>query len=284
MRKKLPIGSTARTMLVLAGIAVGAIAAGAGAAQGTTASSNAASGVAGTLNLRASLVTASSSASRRFGDDCAPGTPALVECFDVRGSGTIRGLGRVSLSSLHFVDTSPQGCPSGQFRVLGASLRITVAGKGGIELRLDPAEGCRTLATVLTHTRPYTVAGGTGRYARATGAGTVRREAAFTGSGAKGKDLVVGTLSVPGLEFDLTPPRLSGASSRTVRAASGAARTRVRYQVTARDAVDGRVGATCTPKSGSSFRIGRTVVTCVASDSSGNVARAKFTVTVTAGG
>jgi hypothetical protein len=266
-------------------LAVVAVAAGVGsAAQGAASSSDATTRVAATLNVRAALKTASSTASRRFGENCAPGTPALVECFDVRGSGTIRGLGRVSLSSLHFVDTAPQGCPSGEFRVIGASMRISVAGKGRIDLRLDPAEGCRTLATVLSHTRSYSVADGTGKYAGATGAGTVRREAGFGGSGATGNDLVVGTLTVPGLEFDLTPPRLSGASSRSFKAANGATRTRVAYQVTARDAVDGRVVVKCTPPSGSRFRIGRTVVTCSGTDSSGNTARVRFTVSVTKGG
>lgn len=266
-------------------LAVAAVAAGVGsAAQGAASSADATTRVAATLNVRAALKIASSTASRRFGESCAPGTPALVECFDVRGSGTIRGLGRVSLSSLHFVDTAPQGCPSGEFRVIGASMRISVAGKGSIDLRLDPAEGCRTLATVLSHTRSYSVADGTGKYAGATGAGTVRREAGFGRSGATGNDLVVGTLTVPGLEFDLTPPRLSGASPRSVKAANGATRARVAYQVTARDAVDGRVVVKCTPRSGSRFRIGRTVVTCSGTDSSGNTARARFTVSVTKGG
>ena len=222
--------------------------------------------------------------SNPLGESCAPGTPALVECFDVRGSGTIRGLGRVSLGSLHFVDTAPQGCSSGEFRVIGASMRISVAAKGSIELRLEPAEGCRTLSTVLSHTRSYSVVAGTGTYAGATGSGTVRREAGFAGSGATGNDLVVGTLTVPGLVFDVLPPRLSGATSRTVKAANGATRTRVAYQVTARDAVDGRVAVRCTPPSGSQFRIGRTIVTCSGTDSSGNTARARFTVSVTKGG
>jgi hypothetical protein len=97
--------------------------------------------------------------------DCAPGTPASFECFDVTGGGTVRGLGRVSLTTLP-VDTASAGCPSGSFAVPGASMRLSVAGKGAIELRLDAATGCRTLATVLSHTRAFTVSGGNGRRLR----------------------------------------------------------------------------------------------------------------------
>jgi HYR domain len=138
----------------------------------------------------------------------------------------------------------------------------------------------RTLATVLSHTRPYTVVGGTGAYSGATGAGTVRRVAGFAGQRAVGTDFVVGTFTVPSLEFDLTPPRLTGASSRTVRAAKGATRARVIYQVAARDAIDGRVSVKCTPPSGSRFRIGHTLVRCSATDLSGNTARTTFGVSV----
>ena len=150
-------------------------------------------------------------------------------------------------------------------------------------MRLDPAEGCRTLATVLSHTRAYRIVAGTGAYSGATGAGTIRRVAAFSGQRAVGTDFVVGTLTVAGLEFDLIPPRLSGASSRTVQAPSGATRARVTYKVAARDAVDGPVPVKCRPPSGSRFRVGRTVVRCLAADESGNTARTAFMVSVRRG-
>jgi hypothetical protein len=73
---------------------------------------------------------------------------------------------------------------------------------------------------------------------------------------------------------------LSGAVSRTVRAAKRANRVRVRYAVTATDDVGGSLGAACTPSSGSAFRMGRTRVTCTVTDSSANTSRATFTVTV----
>ena len=63
------------------------------------------------------------------------------------------------------------------------------------------------------------------------------------------------SLAVPGLEFDLTPPVISGAVNRTVRAPKRAKRVRVRYSVSARDPVDGVVSASCKPRSGSRFKV-----------------------------
>jgi hypothetical protein len=96
----------------------------------------------------------------------------------------------------------------------------------------------------------------------------------------KGVEDWAGSLVVPGVEFDLTPPALKGAVPRTIRAPKGVKRVRVRYAVTARDDVDGRVPVVCKPRSGSRFAIGRTTVTCSATDSSANTATRKFTVTV----
>jgi HYR domain len=73
---------------------------------------------------------------------------------------------------------------------------------------------------------------------------------------------------------------VSGARSKTVRIPKAAKRARVGYSVTAQDAVDGSVSAVCKPRSGSWFRLGRTQVTCSATDVSGNTATARFTVTV----
>ncbi|MFO7571999.1 MAG: HYR domain-containing protein [Gaiellaceae bacterium] len=235
---------------------------------------------AGTLALTAKLDMRSQSSSRRFGTDCAPGVPATVECFDIRGTGSVRGLGGVTMTQLQLIDTAPDGCPQGQFAVLGSTIRLAVRGKGELRLTADRARECRALAAVLGHTRPFTIDGGTGRYAGATGSGTVKREAAFTGGGSAGKETFTGRLVVPGLAFDLVPPRIAGAASRTVTAPKGASTARVTYAVRATDATDGSVATSCSPKSGSKFKVGRTRVTCTATDSSGNTRRAAFTITV----
>ena len=86
---------------------------------------------------------------------------------------------------------------------------------------------------------------------------------------------------MPGLDFDTTRPTFTGATNKTARAAKGAKTSRVRFTVTAHDDKDVAVPvARCTPRSGSRFRIGRTKVTCEATDSSGNAARTTFVVTV----
>src|SRR5262249_49634674 len=95
-----------------------------------------------------------------------------------------------------------------------------------------------------------------------------------------GVDTWIGTLVVPGLEFDVTPPTLRGATSKTVRAPRGAKSVRVTYKVTASDNARSQVPVVCTPRSGSRFPIGRTTVECSASDSSGNPANAAFRVVV----
>ncbi len=54
----------------------------------------------------------------------------------------------------------------------------------------------------------------------------------------------------------------------------------VSYTATAKDLVDGDRAVTCTPASGSTFKLGDTKVTCSTSDTRGNQASADFTVTV----
>jgi hypothetical protein len=114
------------------------------------------------------------------------------------------------------VDPAPPGCGADMVRVLPTTARLSVAGKGEIELHV----------------------GGTG--------------------------------CVPGLDFDLTPPVLAGASNRTIRAPKGRRRVRVVYSVTAQDNVDGAIAASCRPKRGA--RSGSVVrpSVCSAIDTSGN--------------
>jgi hypothetical protein len=99
------------------------------------------------------------------------------------------------------------------------------------------------------------------------------------GSTGRNADTLGGSLTVSGLVFDRTPPVLSGAFSKTVVAARGAKAVRVTYKVKARDPGYGSVAVTCKPHSGSSFKLGRTRVVCSATDSSGNKATARFTIT-----
>jgi hypothetical protein len=213
---------------------------------------------------------------------CPAGTRVSVACYSRVGSAIVRGLGTVSESYLYPVETNPEGCTAGFYRILSYTARFAVAGKGEIEIAVPGSTECLPSDQVYRGTYPpVTVMGGTGAYVGASGNSTLAHALYQTGPGrAAGTDTWVGTLSVPGLEFDVSRPILGGIVSKTVRAPRGAERARVTYTVTARDEVDGAVPASCRPRSGSRFRIGRTVVNCSATDGSGNTATARFTITV----
>jgi hypothetical protein len=232
---------------------------------------------AGTLALRGAISLRSIAAA------CPAGTPASAdECFARTGSGVIPGLGTVSESYTFIVDTDGPGCEGGSV-LLASDGRLAVAGKGEIDLAISGLPNCFVpAATVLTASRPFTVTGGSSAYAGASGSGTLQHDARLIALGAVGTDTWVGTLVVPGLEFDLTVPVLSGAVTRTVRAPQGKKLVRVIYRVAARDEVDGVVPVICVPRSGTLFRIGRKTVICSATDKSANTAQARFTVTVRA--
>ena len=127
----------------------------------------------------------------------------------------------------------------------------------------------------------FTVTGGTGIYAGASGSGTFSHRARVLEDGKiHGVEGWTGTLGVPGLDFDTSRPTIRGATNKLVKVNRPARRARVSYTVTASDAVDGRVPVNCNPRSGSFFRLGATGVRCSATDTSANAATARFTVTV----
>ena len=128
-------------------------------------------------------------------------------------------------------------------------------------------------------TETFTVTGGSGKLAGASGAGTVDHFS--NGPGLRGYDIWSGTLVVPGFEFDVAPPTITGAADTRVRAPRKAQRIRVRYHVSASDDVDGAVPVACKPESESIFRVGRrTIVRCSATDTSANTQTAQFAITV----
>ena len=227
-------------------------------------------GVTGSLALRGELSMTSTPG------PCPPNPPPGASlCAARTGSGIVPGLGRVTETYTFFVDED--SCAPG-LKVLATTAHLEVTGKGAIELSLGQAPDCVPSALIVSV--PFTVTGGSGVYAGASGSGTLSSNAHYTSTGAAGDDTWAGTLAVPGVEFDLTPPTLAGATNKRVRARHGARRVRVAYKVTASDDVDGSVPASCRPKSGSRFKIGRTTVTCSAMDKSGNTASARFTVLV----
>ena len=225
----------------------------------------------GTLELRASLRVVSNLGA------CPPGTNADA-CAPRTGQGSVSGLGRVSETYTWAYRMGPPTCPSGVGKPLATTGRLVVAGKGEIHFAVADGGRCIEQEPLRYEPQDFTITGGTGPYAGASGSGKLERDL----DAGRGTERWIGTLVVPGLDFDVTPPTLSGTRSKTVRAAKGARRVRVTYAVTARDAVDDTVPVTCAPRSGSRLPIGRTVVMCSATDSSANTATARVVVTVKA--
>jgi hypothetical protein len=230
----------------------------------------------GSLNLQGAINFVS------FPGACPPGAATSVICHTRTGTGLVAGLGRVTATYTFMADGT--GCGLETFRVLGYPVRLSVAGKGDLNLALGEISGCiPALSVPGASPQAITVTGGTGTYAGASGSGTLTRVAGPPGFGVPGTDTWTAAITVPGLEFDLTAPTISGARSKTITAPRKVMRVRVNYRVTASDELDGTVPASCRPASGTRFKFGRTTVRCSATDTSGNTANAAFAVTVRRG-
>jgi len=264
MRKALLMAAV--TAALLAGVAY------AGNGVGTATSSAALA--AGALNLQGALQLISDPI------ECPPeAPPGVAECRARTGKGLLPGLGRATEVYTWYYRLGPPACPAGFGIPLATTGRLIVEGKGEIGFALADGVACREQDPIRLEPQSFTITGGTGPYDGASGSGTLERNV----SGTRGTETWTGTLVVPGLEFDVTPPTLSGAKSKTVRTSSREKRVRVTYKVTASDAVDGRVRVGCHPRSGARFPIGRTSVICAATDSSGNTSGARFVVRVKRG-
>jgi hypothetical protein len=214
--------------------------------------------------------------------DCPSGISANT-CAARSGNGLVAGLGKVSETYTFVADVESPPCGAGLGRALAYPVTLTVADKGEIHLALAAGEKCVDQEAVRTQTQSFTITGGTGIYAGASGTGTVERVlGGVTDRGRLGRETWNGTLIVPGLEFDVTAPTLAGAVAKTVHAARGARTARVKFTVTATDDMDGALGVACSPRSGTAFQLGKTGVACTATDRSGNTSAARFIVTVKA--
>jgi hypothetical protein len=202
-------------------------------------------------------------------DDCAARTI----------SGRFPGLGVVTGAYEFFVKFGSPYCAANLGKALTYPIRVTVASKGEIHVAVDEG-ACVDAESIRTQTQTFTITGGTGVYAGAAGSGSLARA---LDQNLSGKETWTGTFTAPALEFDLTAPTLAGTTSRSVRARKGAKTARVAFTVTAMDDRDGTLPVTCDSKSGSKFRLGRTRVTCSATDTSANSATASFTITVKKG-
>jgi hypothetical protein len=230
---------------------------------------------AGTLSLNATLQSES-----KLG--ACPAGVTVPLCAIRTGTGPVPGVGAVTETYTWLGDLGPPACETDFGRALAYPIELMVAGKGEIHVAVEAATSCVGTEQVRTQTQTFRIVGGSGAYAGASGAGTLERKlGGDTATGARrGTETWTGTLAVPGLEFDLVPPQLLGATSKTVRAPRNVARVRVTYTVRARDAVDGQIPVTCQPRSGARFKVGRTRVSCHATDDSANTRTARFVITV----
>ena len=229
----------------------------------------------GTLELHGTLQLVSNQ------NECPVPTTTAGVCAARTGKGLISGLGGVSEAYAFLADIDAAPCGLGRGRALAYPVTLVVAGKGEVQVALAEASTCAANEAVRVQSQSFTVTGGTGIYAGATGRGTVDRTlGGLTAVGRVGTETWRGTLVASGVDFDVTPPSLSGAGSKTVRVPPGTRTAPVRFTVTAKDAVDGTVPVVCKPRSGSRFKLGTARVTCAATDTSGNTAAARFNVTV----
>ena len=208
---------------------------------------------------------------------CPPEAPAgAVEYRARTGTARVPGLGSISEIYLWSYGAGLPPCPSTLVTPLFTTGRLVVAGKGELHFALAQGARCVDAEPVRNEPQDFTITGGTGIYQGASGNGKVEPVL----GGGVGSERWTGQITVAGLEFDVTPPTLSGAQSKTVRAPRGAKGVRVTYKVTASDNADGQVPVTCTPRSGGRFPIGRTIVSCSATDSSANTGSASLRITV----
>jgi len=230
------------------------------------------------------------------GTGCPAWAAPGASCFPVTTHGAVPGLGTVRESYVNVVENPDTTCELWSSRPV-----LRIPGKGTIDLSVQtPLGGCvdETASGPVFARLVFTVTGGQGLYANGSGSGGFATclipdgyEVDFycpsgttkpqdRGPDIPFSDTLTGSLIAPNTTFDTTPPTIRGAVAKTVRAAIGKRRVRVRFTVTARDNVDGTVAAHCKPHSGSRFKLGRTKVVCSATDSSANKATARFTVTV----
>jgi hypothetical protein len=249
-------------VLIMAGAALALSAAAAGMAPGAQARRT---------SLDSSSLAIDSTVRMEFDlEGCPPSAPPGFCYRSKPARGLVRGLGETVWNVELDIDRSDPAEQCSSWKLLSGS--VAAAGKGAVRL-VGQSEGCQPFNRAGKVS--VTVTDGDGRFAGASGSGLLDfvEQAPYTAA-----VRLTGTLTVPGFEFDLTAPTISGVKNMTLATRRRA--VRVRYAVSGRDEVDGSIPVMCTPRSGSRFKIGRTKVSCTAQDSSANVAAARFTVAV----
>jgi hypothetical protein len=206
--------------------------------------------------------------------DCPVGASPSTSCFRFTGQAVVPGLGpSVAFSYRLLVDRSDPQRACTAWTIPDGTLSSS---KGTLTFS-GASQGCQPFPEGSSGAVQWHLESGTGAFAGATGSGT----ASFSAGTSPPLNVQwSGALTVAGYAFDTTAPAFSPVATRRVGIRRGRG-AHVRYTVTAQDAVDGNLPVACTPPSGYFFLLGKTPVTCSATDSSGNSATTRFLVVVT---
>jgi hypothetical protein len=167
------VSSSSRSRL-LAIFAVGAVLVGAWATSSASGSERA----TGTLDLQGSLATVSRDA------PCPDGVPLTTACHSRTAEGDIPGLGRIGHTYLYNGDFTR--CGPADVVILGYATSLRVVGKGEISVSVADAACLLADLDALNATGSFTVTGGPGIYAGASGSGRIERAASFSPGEASG--------------------------------------------------------------------------------------------------
>ena len=126
---------------------------------------------AATLNMNAGLRLVS------ILGPCPPGVSA-TGCAERTSTGPFAGLGQVIGRYTFLIDVGPPGCANGWGKARAYPVRFAIASKGEIQFELAAGAQCLNEDLELAaraQTQAFTVTGGTGIYAGASGTGIVSR-------------------------------------------------------------------------------------------------------------
>ena len=161
-----------------------------------------------------------------------PAATSADECAARVVSGDVSGLGRVTGKYSFPLKNVPPPCAAGSGKALAYPMQLIVASKGEIHAAVAEGAACVDGESLRTQTQSFAITGGTGVYVGASGSGALERTLGEqTNSGWVGREVWTGTLSVPGLDFDITAPTLSGAATKTVRAKKRAKKSSIDARV-----------------------------------------------------
>lgn len=200
---------------------------------------------------------------------CPPGLSKGTECFRYNAGKIVSGLGRTSLA---WNETINRTGSCGIWKILDGSW---ITPKGTIPFS-GTSEGCPSVNEGTGATVQIMFAPGS---SGASGTATAKFGQAHISAIKTEPVRWGGTLAIPNVTFDTTPPEIAHVANKVVKMDRGH-RGRAFYKVAARDAIDGLLKTKCRPRSGSFFPIGRTRVTCSATDTSGNAASTSFLVII----